>query len=134
MDTNTLVKTFNTQFFEFIATIQQAYPEDVDILSAQNAFLSFKKINPKLIASYWFQHIYLQYKAQIDNGDISFFLEKDYSADLSKTKNSEKIMEAINRLREPFKTIDQTVVHSYIKKLSKISILIFAPEKKLNLI
>ena len=67
-------------------------------------------------------------------GIFLFFLEKDYSADLSKTKNSEKIMEAINRLREPFKTIDQTVVYSYIKKLSKISILIFAPEKKLNLI
>ena len=126
MDTNTLVRTFNSQFYEFIGDIQRTYPEDVDILTAQNALESMRKINPKLIANYWYHHIYLQYKAQIEGEDISFFLTKDYSDDLQKSKNSDKIMTAIDRLREPFRNMDQNKMLSYIKKLSKISILIFS--------
>ena len=62
-------------------------------------------------------YIYLKYKDQIDAGDINFFLEKDYSEDLS-NMSSKKVMEAIDRLRDPVKQMkleDQQKVMKYIQ-------------------
>ena len=131
MDVNKLIDAFNTQFTEFISTIQQAFPEDVDILTVQNVFNRFKVNYPKVIANYWYYNIYLLYNTEIENGNIDFFLNKDYSYDLTKNKHSQKIMEAINRVREPFRLMTNDVLKKmikYIQKLSKISVLIFTKE------
>jgi hypothetical protein len=75
-----------------------------------------------MIIKIWKTHIVDKYVKQIQEGDISFFINKDYSQDLSSTK----IMEAIDRLRAPIKEMsleNQQKTMKYIQNLTQLSIL-----------
>jgi hypothetical protein len=123
----TILSKFNEHFVEFITDIQEVFPEDVDILSAKNSLLAIKKLNPKMIIKIWKTHIVDKYIDQIEKGDISFFINKDYSSDLSKTYfSSNKIMEGIDRLRAPIREMtveNQGKTMKYIQNLTKLSML-----------
>ena len=126
MATN-LVSVFNDHFAEFVSDIQSIFPEDVDILTAKNALIAIRKANPKLIVKIWLKYVVMPYKAQIDSGDINFFISKDYSSDLLKNDNADKIIEAIDRLRNPIKQMsvdNQSKTMKYIQNLSKLALLI----------
>ena len=126
MATN-LVTVFNDHFAEFVSDIQSVFPDDPDILTAKNSLLAIRKANPKLLVKIWIKYVYSPYKGQIDNGDINFFLTKDYAGDLTRSDNSEKIMEAIDRLRNPIKNMNpenQAKTMKYIQNLSKLSVMI----------
>lgn len=126
MSTN-LVTVFNDHFSEFVSDIQSVFPDDLDILTAKNSLLAIRKANPKLLVRIWIKYVYNPYKDQIDNGDINFFLSKDYATDLTRSDNSEKIMEAIDRLRNPIKNMNpenQAKTMKYIQNLSKLSIMV----------
>ena len=126
MATN-LLTVFNDHFAEFVSDIQSVFPDDPDILTAKNSLLAIRKANPKLLVKIWIKYVYSPYRGQIDNGDINFFLTKDYSSDLTRSDNSEKIMEAIDRLRNPIKNMNpenQAKTMKYIQNLSKLSIMI----------
>jgi len=119
-----LVTVFNNHFEEFIGDIQAVFPEDPDILTAKNALATMRKANPKLLSKIWVAYVVNPYAAQIEAGDISFFIDKDYSSDVSKSDNSEKIMEAIDRLRGPIKQMspdNQEKTMKYIQNLTKLS-------------
>ena len=125
--TTNLVTVFNDHFSEFVADIQSIFPTDPDILTAKNALLAIRKANPKLLVRIWFKYVYYPYKEHIDAGDINFFLTKDYSLDLVKNENADKIMESIDRLRNPIKEMtpeNQAKSMKYIQNLSKLAILI----------
>jgi hypothetical protein len=126
MSNKNLVTIFNEHLVAFFDDVQSIFPENVDILTGKNSILAFRKINPALIIRIWATYIASVYSVQIENNDVSFFLGKDYSADLTYANNAEKIMETINRLREPISKMtqsDQAKTMKYIKNLSKISIM-----------
>ena len=121
---NNILSAFNEHFMEFVNDIQNVFPEDHDILVAKNSLLAIRKANPKLIVKIWNLYIVNKYKTQIENGDIGFFINKDYSQDVSKAEHSDKIMESINRLREPIKNMsleNQLKTMKYIQNLTKLS-------------
>lgn len=119
-------KAFCEHFIEFVNDIHNVFPDDVDILTAVNALLAVKKSNPKLLVKIWIKYVYTPYKTEIENGDISFFIDKDYSNDLATNGNADKIMESINRLRNPVKEMsadNQAKTFKYIQNLSKLCLL-----------
>jgi len=121
-----LVSIFNEHLVEFFEDVQRIFPDNVDVLTGKNSILAFKKINPALIIRIWATYIGSVYATQIENNDISFFVGKDYSGDLVYASNAEKIMETINRLRDPVSKMnadEQTKTMKYIKNLSKLSML-----------
>lgn len=120
-----ILTAFNDHFVEFISDIQLVFPEDVDVLTAKNSLLMIRKANPKMIIKIWKSHIVDKYGEQIDKGDLSFFMNKDYSSDLVNNSlgGNEKIMEGINRLREPVKNMsidNQNKTMKYIQNLTKL--------------
>lgn len=124
--TTNFVTVFNNQFTEFVNDIQHVFPDDPDIMTAQTALATIRKTNPKLLVKIWITYVYTPYKEHIDNGDINFFITKDYSHDLSKNHNADKIMESINRLRKPVKEMtdeNQAKTMKYIQNLSKLAVL-----------
>jgi accessory colonization factor AcfC len=119
-----ILTAFNEHFIEFINDIQSVFPEDTDVLTAKNALIAIRKANPKMIYKMWKIFISDKYRNQIDSGDISFFVTKDYSTDIANSNSSDKIMESIDRLREPIKNMgpeNQAKVMKYIKNLTKLS-------------
>jgi hypothetical protein len=126
MATN-LVTVFNNHFEEFVNDIQSVFPEDPDILTAKNALATIRRANPKLLVKIWNSYVVVPYKDQITNGDIDFFIEKDYSSDLARNDNADKIKESIDRLRNPVKMMspeNQMKTMKYIQNLTKISLMI----------
>ena len=121
---NNILSAFNDHFFEFLNDVQNVFPQDTDILTAKNALLTVRKANPKMIVKIWNTFIVGKYKNEIEAGNIDFFINKDYSSDVSSASNSDKIMESINRLREPIKNMsveNQAKVMKYIQNLTKLS-------------
>jgi hypothetical protein len=62
----------------------------------------------------------------INKGDVTFFIEKDYSEDVHDTTYSDKILQGINRLRDPIRKMDavrQQHTMKYIQNLTNISLL-----------
>ena len=77
-----------------------------------------------MIVKIWNTFIVGKYKGEIESGNLDFFINKDYSSDVSSAANSDKIMESINRLREPIKNMtpeNQTKVMKYIQNLTKLA-------------
>ena len=124
MTNPTILSAFNDHFMEFVNDIISIFPEDADIIIAKNYFVLIRKANPKMIIKIWQNYIADKYKDAISNGNISFFINKDYSLDLSSSDNSEKIIEAIDRLRNPIKLMNdenQAKTMKYIQNLTKLS-------------
>jgi hypothetical protein len=119
-----ILTAFNDHFLEFLNDVQSVFPEDADILTAKNALTAIRKANPKMIVKIWRAFIADKYRDQIAAGDIAFFIDKDYGSDVSTAQNSDKIMESINRLREPIRNMgpdNQAKVMKYIQNLTKLS-------------
>jgi len=121
---NNILTAFNDHFAEFINDIHNVFPEDVDILTAKNSLLAVRKANPKMIVKIWNTFIVGKYKSEIEAGSIDFFINKDYSNDVANSANSDKIMESINRLRDPIRLMtpeNQAKTMKYIQNLTKLS-------------
>ena len=122
-----ILTAFNDHFSEFINDVHLVFPEDADILSAKNALTAIRKANPKMIVKIWTSFIVGKYKGEIESGNLDFFINKDYSQDVSNAANSDKIMESIDRLRAPIKNMspdNQAKVMKYIQNLTKLAELV----------
>ena len=123
MATNILT-AFNDHFLEFVNDILRVFPNDPDVLTAKNAFLTARKANPKLIVRALKLYVVEKYRKEIESGNIEFFINKDYTNDAAVSPYSDKITEAIDRLREPIKLMtekDQAVSMKYMQNLTKLS-------------
>ena len=119
-----LLTVFNDHFVEFVNDVHSVFPDDVDILAAKNALLAIRKANPKLIVKIWNTYIVGKYKGEIEADNIEFFINKDYVQDFSANSNSDKIIDSINRLRDPIKQMskeNQAKTMKYIKNLTKLA-------------
>jgi len=119
-----LLGAFNDHFMEFVDDILRVFPDDHDLLTAKNSFIAIRKANPKLIIKIWNSFIVSRYGDAIAAGNLGFFVDKDYSSDVSGIDQSGKIVEAIDRLRNPIKLMspeNQEITMKYIQNLSKIS-------------
>jgi hypothetical protein len=119
-----ILTAFNDHFAESVNDIHDVFPEDTDILTAKNALLAIRKANPRMIVKIWNTFIVGKYKSEIIAGNLNFFINKDYSNDVSDSQHSDKIMESIDRLRGPIKNMtadNQAKVMKYIQNLTKLS-------------
>jgi len=97
-DKSIVMKAFLNQFTEFVEDIQSVFPDNADIDSAKTALFLMKKTNPRMLLSTWITFIAEPYGAQIEKGDIGFFLEKDYTQDLEYMGNA--VMQKVDTLSQ----------------------------------
>jgi hypothetical protein len=122
-----ILTAFNDHFEEFVNDIQRVFPENTDILIAKNAILAARKVNPKLIVKIWKSYVVSKYREEIESGNIEFFINNDYKNDVSVFVTSDKITEAIDKLRDPVKKMnadEQEKIIKYIQNFTKLSDLI----------
>lgn len=125
----TIQKAFNDHFADFIQDIVNVFPDNVDVAAASKSMTLLRKANPRLIIGIWNKYVSLKYAKQIDNGEIEFFTEKDYDEDTTRLENSEQVVNAINRIREPVRmmsTENQEKTMKYIQNLKKLCMLYFS--------
>jgi hypothetical protein len=110
MNNNSIVlKAFNKQFFDFVNDVVNIFPNNDHLIKSREYFESIKKLNPTVIIKVWHKYICLPYHKKIEEGDLDFFFEKDYSEDLKYMQNSEEIINVINStFREPLLNMNDT--------------------------
>jgi|UniRef100_A0A6C0E1W4 hypothetical protein len=123
-DKSTVLRGFNNTFFEFVEDVISIFPDNMDLKTTKSAFEMFKKANPTSIIKAWHYFVYTPYKDVIMNGDISPFFDKDYSGDLTYMSNAVEILNAIDRIRGPIKSMEENnkmTATVYIQNLCKLS-------------
>jgi hypothetical protein len=123
---NPYLTAFNNQFLEFVEDILRLFPNDKDLITTKNSLLLMKKMNPRLIVMAWRDFIAMPYANEIETGGLEFFLNKDYSGDLSTMPDARKILDVIERLRVPLRNLhddDKVMAMKYISNLTKLSLL-----------
>jgi hypothetical protein len=121
-DKSIVMKAFLNQFTEFLDDVQSVFPDDADIDSARTALLLMKKTNPRILMNAWVTCIVEPYHAQIEQGDIGFFLDKDYAQDLEYMGNA--VMQKVDTLRGPVREMgaeNQAKTMKYIQNLTKLA-------------
>jgi hypothetical protein len=102
------------------------YPDNVEIAGARNSFDAFRKANPVLIVKAWYKFIYIPYNDLLEKGDITLFIEKDYSTDLAHLNNMDKVMKIIDKIRAPISDMSESNKEhttKYLQNLCKLSML-----------
>lgn len=123
-DKSSILKAFNTHFFEFVDDVINIFPDNKNIRDTKTALEIFRKANPTSILKAWNNFVYLPYSQEIEQGNIEFFFNKDYKNDLTYMANANDIMNVIDTLRDPVKNMgDTNKAHTmkYIQNLSKLS-------------
>ena len=123
-DKSTLLRTFNTLYFQFLEDLISIFPENIDIKSSKTFFEITKKANPSLLIKIWQTYVSGPYGETLANGDLDYFISKDYSEDLVNLNNAADILKAIDKLRAPIKELsEENKKHSldYLQKLNKLS-------------
>jgi hypothetical protein len=127
VDKSTLLKAFNGQIEEFLEDIVILFPENRDIKTSKTAIVMMKQANPKMLLSVWYRYIYMKYAEKIEEENIDYFLNKDYTEDVAKLeKNSSgsSVIESINKLKGPLKELDEENTSKciqYLKNLNNLS-------------
>ena len=123
-DKTSVLRAFNTHLFNFLYDIIGICPYNKELIYARTSFDAIKRANPTVIIKVWYKFIYIPYSTVINEGNIDFFFDKDYAADLTTVVNSKDIMDIIDKIRCPIKSMDTTNrAHSakYIQNLTKLS-------------
>jgi hypothetical protein len=116
-----IVKGFNKHFDEFIEDVQSVFPEDDEVKTMKNLLYLFKKTNPRLVLEYWNAYISIPYKEPIENGDISFFVNKDYSADVTMTDGISSFIERLRGYVKNMTAENQSKSMKYIQNLCNLT-------------
>ena len=125
-DKATVSKAFNKHFFDFLDDILNIFPGKEEIVYAKKTFETIKKLNTTAIIKVWYPQVYSPYKEYIDVGNIDYFINKDYSQELSGVNKGGDIIKMIDNIRKPISEMDdQNKQHcaNYIQNLSKLSTL-----------
>jgi hypothetical protein len=118
---NSVLTAFNNHFSEFVKDIRRVFPDDEDIETAETAINRLRKANPRIIITSFKSYVIDPYSSQIDSGDISFFINTDYTMDIGDNK---MILNKIDALRGPVSQMnkeEQNKVMKYIQNLKKLA-------------
>ena len=125
----TLLTAFNNHFLEFVNDIACVFPKNKDIKLSKNVVSTLKAANPRLIIRIWKEYVSDPYSKKIEEEDISFFIEKDYSNDVTYIESNGYIKKSIDRLSEPIRKMgkeNQDKSMKYMKNLTKLANLYFS--------
>jgi hypothetical protein len=126
MDKKEVLETFNTHFNEFLEDVCLVFPENTDIPLMKKAISILNMMSKKHLISTFKSSIVDPYSKEIKDGDISFFINKDYKNDLQNVGagiSSNMIIEKIEQLKVLVKEMsseDQQKALKYIQNLTEL--------------
>ena len=123
-DKSLILKSFNKQLFDFFDDIIRIVDLNEEVKVARVYFETLRKANPSILLKIWHKKIAIPYGEIIEDGNVDFFLEKDYSSDIS-VANAKEIVRIIDSsLRDPIRSMDEVNKQHcmrYVQLLSRLS-------------
>ena len=128
MSNNSLIlTTFIKQMEECFQDVIRVYPDiikkDARFMKCKLFFETLKQTNPRLMIVTWKHRINDKYRTQILEGDVNFFVQKDYRDDAAEIYDS-TVENCIDDLRYTIRNMDPNNVDTamkYIQNLCKLA-------------
>ena len=124
MSNNPLIMaTFLKQMDECLEDISKTYSTDSRFSKCKLYFETMKRTNPRMIITTWKTMVTDKYDAQIQEGNIEYFLEKDYAED-AQDLYTPTVDSTIQELRTTIKKMspeNKEVSLKYLQNLCKLS-------------
>lgn len=120
----TIISGFNSHFKEFMENVITIFPENRDLKKAQMGLNLIIKGNASMIIKFWCSYIIPKYGEKINEGDLEYFLEKNYSDDLQSTGGDSSILDSIEVLRQPIREMGESNKNkclTYVRNLTKLA-------------
>ena len=117
-------KAFNGHFIEFIGDVSTILPNDKNIKTAKFYIDKVVKVNPTILIKSWKEYVTVRYSNEIESGDFSFFLNKDYKDDLAGVEETNKVIDAIELIKsqaQNFSDSNKEKITKYLQNLTKLS-------------
>ena len=117
-------KLFNSTYFELLKMMKDNSDKNKDFLRFYKQNLFLKRANVKLFIRTWYTNITRFYMEPILNGNIQFFLEKDYSAEINENKefsNTYSIESYVQYFKEIYNTLKQEDVDVFVEKVQELT-------------
>jgi hypothetical protein len=134
MNKSQIVDAFNKHFIEFIMDIERVFPNDSDIMSTRKTINKSLILMPRALIKMFNEHFVKLYSNQIENGDISFFIENDYRKQHGYKEDDQVwALDKIESLRQPVKNMseeEKKKVVKYLQNLKKLAELFNQPKIK----
>ena len=123
MNNQLVLTTFIAQLDECLEDVGNVYSEDERFVKCKMYLTTLKKTNPRMIITTWKTSVTDKYEERINSGDIDYFLNKDYSQELSSNYTS-TIDKSIQDLRQAIQSMSEENKKKsiqYIQNLCKLS-------------
>ena len=124
MSNSLILSTFITQLTECLDDISTVYDSDKRFIKCKRYVNGIKIANPSLLIKSWKSFIADKYDKQIEEGNFQYFLEKDYSDDLSSIEINSTIETTISELRSVIRDMSEDNKNKslkYVQNLTKLS-------------
>ena len=124
---SSILKAFCNHLIEFLDDVIRVFPENLDIRTGKTFIESIKKVNPRRLIVLWKECVLDLYEEQINEGNLDFFINKNYTSDLGEnsTDKGKQIIEDLRFLVKGASLESQEKAMKYIQNLTKICKLYF---------
>ena len=124
---SSILKAFGNHLIEFLEDVIRVFPENLDIKTGKTFIEGIKRVNPRRLVILWKECVLDLYEDQIDDGDLNFFINKNYNSDLGEnsTDKGKQIIEDMKYLVKGASEANQKKAMKYIQNLTKLCKLYF---------
>jgi len=120
-----ILETFNTHFLEFVDDVYRIFPNDSTISMMSKSLSVIMMVSKKQVIQVFKTSVVDCYLKEIESGDLSFFIDKNYKDDLNgKTSSSpDYFLEKIEYIKGLVKDMNIEEQQNVIKYFQNLTIL-----------
>jgi hypothetical protein len=123
MNKSDILSGFNTHLNELLESLIEVIPDNTELKIAYTSISTLRKANPRLVIPIWKTYVLDKYETNIIEGNLEYFLNKDYTEDVKDTGNAVIVLEKINVVKNTIKTLDKDNLDKtilYLQNLTKL--------------
>jgi len=127
-----ILKAFTNHLMDFVTDIQKVFPNDSELRTGKIFLEGLIRINPKTVIMGWKECVNDIYKDKITEGDLDYFINKDYNKDLTGTISKNKILNIIDSFRDKVRNMgneNKKKSMKYVQNLVKLCNMYFQNNK-----
>jgi|TARA_B110000093_G_C12820351_1_gene346662 hypothetical protein len=122
-----IFKEFNETYLKLLNFLKDHSNGDKLFSSFYNKNYIMKKTNIKMFIKYWYDNITSLYYEQIKQGDLKFFLEKDYNNEVNKMNDlSFNISSYIEFFRNKYDSLEPCIIENFITQMKQLNCLSYS--------
>ena len=129
---HSILKAFTNHLIDLYDDLKRVYPNNVEVRNCRTWVEITKKVNPRLLITGWKEFLNDRYYEQIIEGEVNFFLNKNYTEELklysggiNNNKAYEDFIDDIKKKYMEMEEDNKKKTLKYIQNLCKLAAIYF---------